>query len=622
MKDDLGVDSSPPLSLTTRREIFETQIIPAIGALGPPVVKPIFAVVSGQPGAGKSTMVRHIRSRFGDESTQLIIPDDLNAYIPGNNAALMKGSHVVERKNSSTVTQWYHQLFDRSIENKSNIILESCYSPNQYISLLNKARSNGYKAELNIIATDRITSFTAIHDRFEKALKNGFLVSTVLPDANTHDHYYSIWARVAFDVENNKTFDRIAIVRRDGKTIFENEQVAENNGDSTWKRRPDALRALMNLRNRPLDEKQQDWVKSVWDRLRRSVAFAQHPDSAGLPVASYESYVTLRLREQSDLSSFKAHPDFLREFSKKFSRNLQRDVALIGRHKSKRGEFQKETFEGLFSERIASVHRSLQEAIATKFEAVIAKSNEVNDARVRDGSASSRPALGESSTVKRLKITPDQRSTAPNTDIVKIPEQQTQSVKHQRPKFLVEVSNRIYRPIEVDNQTARDQAGSSNLPLNHQELKVLIRLENDSGYETLASLKARLGPEKSDFFIKTMDEARLPHDLASRTTGELPMVLVDAGNGTTFIAGEKFPPLENGRRIPTTFSADRILVRNESGTFSELSQCLAENTELSLPAEAIVQLGLQPKRAVGRASAREAPLELEQRSRDNSHGRA
>ncbi|MCZ7448348.1 zeta toxin family protein [Rhizobium rhizogenes] len=255
MKNDHGVERAPALSTTQRQLIFETEIIPAIGAHGPPVEKPIFAIVSGQPGAGKSTMVRQIKSTFGDESTQRIIADDLNAYIPGNNAALMKGSHTLERKNSSAVTDWYYQLFDRSIDSKFNIILESCYSPNQYISLLNKARSNGYRTELNIIATDRITSFTAIHDRFEKALANKFLASTVLPDADTHDHYYSIWPRVAFDVENNRTFDRIAIVNRDGKTIFENEQVAGNNGEPTWKQKPDALRALMNLRNRPLDGK-------------------------------------------------------------------------------------------------------------------------------------------------------------------------------------------------------------------------------------------------------------------------------------------------------------------------------------------------------------------------------
>lgn len=131
-------------------------------------------------------------------------------------------------------------------------------------------------------------------------------------------------------------------------------------------------------------------MKNVWDRLRRSVAFSQHPDSVGLPVASYQSGVALRLREQSDLSAFKTRPDFLREFSKKFSQNLERDVALVGRHKCKRGEFQEEIFEELFFEELASVHGSLQEAITTKFGPVIAKSSEGKDAR----SAMVRPLAG------------------------------------------------------------------------------------------------------------------------------------------------------------------------------------------------------------------------------------
>ncbi|NTI26865.1 hypothetical protein G6M87_32445 (plasmid) [Rhizobium rhizogenes] len=623
MKDDQGVQWSLQLSLTQRQEIFEAEIIPAIGAHGPPVEKPTFAVVSGQPGAGKSTMIRQLGSKFGGQTTQQIIADDLNAYIPGNNAALLKGSHALEQKNSSAVTEWYHQLFDRSIEKKYNIILESCYSPRQYVSLLNAACSNGYKTELYIIATDRITSFTSIHDRFEKALKNGFLASTVLPDADAHNHYYSIWPRVAFEVENNKLFDRIAIVRRNGKTVFENAQVAENDGESNWKQGPAALRALMNVRNQPLDNNQQQWVRSVWDRLAKSSAFAQHPDSANVPVVSYRRDVASSLREHSDLNSRQPRAEYLRDFSEKFSRNLQRDVELIGSHKSRRNEFQEETFEQIFSEKIKSVHRSLKEAITTRFAAAIAEPNEAKEAHVRDRSALiGRDSAETAGTTKRLKIGGDQRTIAATTEVVQIHEQQAQSVNHQRPKFLVEVSKYVYRPIEEYDRMVFDRARFPNLNRNRGKLNVLIRLEGDNGYETPASLKARLGQEKSNLFAKTMNEGRLPHDLASRTTGDLPMVLADVGNGKTFVAGEKFFLLENGRRIPKAISADRILVRNENGNFSELSQRLAESTERTLPSDVMVQLGLQPERVVGSISVRGTPFELDQRARGNSHGRA
>ncbi|NTA19676.1 zeta toxin family protein [Agrobacterium tumefaciens] len=620
MRDDLGVDRALTLSLQAKRDIFETQIIPAIGARGPSVAKPTFTVVCGQQGAGKSTLVRQIKSRTGGESTQRIIADDLNAYIPGNNAALLQGSHALERANSSAATEWYHQLFDRSITNRYNIILESCYPPNHYASLLDKARSNGYRTELNIIATDRITSFTAIHDRFERALANSFIASTVLPDVETHDHYYSIWPRVVLEVENYKTFDRIAIVRRDGETCYDNEQALASDGESTWGREPGALRALMDHRNRPLDERQQHWVNSVWERLRQSVAFAQHPDSARLPIASYQSAIATRLREHSDLSSFEIRPEYMREFSNKFSWNLKRDISFVVNRKSKGGEFREDAFEELFCERITAVHHSLQEAITAQFESAIGKWNDEGDVRSRDVSTFYARTSGESSTARRLNISTNPRGMVPSADVVNISEQQAQSVKHRRPKFLVEVSKNVYRPIEQYNRMVFDRVRFPNITRDRRKLNVLIRMEDGTGYETPSSLKKRLGSEQHNIFTKTMNEGQLPHSLASTKTSELPIVLVDAGNGATFIAGEKFSLSDNGRRIPTTISADRILVRNENGTFSELCQRLAGNTELLLPPEAIVQLGLQRQQAVNRARAREAS-ELEQRTREHSSGR-
>lgn len=67
MRDDPGVARALSLSLQDKHDIFETQIIPAIGARGPSVAKPTFTVVCGQQGAGKSTLVRQIKSRTGGE---------------------------------------------------------------------------------------------------------------------------------------------------------------------------------------------------------------------------------------------------------------------------------------------------------------------------------------------------------------------------------------------------------------------------------------------------------------------------------------------------------------------------------------------------------------------------
>ncbi|QCJ00968.1 zeta toxin family protein [Agrobacterium larrymoorei] len=613
MTDDFDIGSALSLSSTRRREIFETEILPAIGANGEPIAEPTFAVVSGQPGAGKSTIIRQISGRFGEQATQVIIADDLNAYIPGNNAALLKGSHALRDGNSLATTEWYDGLFYRSVQRRSHIILESCYPPHQYRLFLDHARSNGYKTELNIVATDRITSFTAIHDRFEKALEKRFLASTVLPDAETHNHYYSVWPRVAFEVEKKKLFDKIAIVSRDGTTIFENELVAENNGSTKWKQRPDALRVLLNVRNRPLHTKQQAWVASVWDKLAQSRTFSQHPESACVPVARYRSNVALGLREHSSLGAHQLRSDYLKEFSEMFIRNISHDVEFIIKHKSKRDEFEEQTFERGFLEQLKSVAFSLKEASVTTFEKAIKKSNAEKDASGCSGTVYIGDGTGN---FKRPRNGPYEERVAAGV----APGGDHRPVKPDRPKFLVEVSKHVFRPIEEYNQMARDPVKYPTVMRDRRKLNVLILAKSNRNYETPASLQARSEREKSDLIREALMEAKLPYILATRTIPDLPMVLVDVGNGKTFIAGEKFPLQEGGRRIPGTISADRILVRNEQGGFNELSQRLAEGTERALPLAAVVQLGWQQQNALEPAPGRN--VSLKPRDRSNSFGRS
>ncbi|MER8621724.1 zeta toxin family protein, partial [Mesorhizobium sp. M1409] len=582
------------------QEIFDAEIIPAIGANGPPVDNPTFTVVSGQTGAGKSTMIRQIRSQFAGQATQVIIADDLNTYIPGNNAALLEGSHSLAETDRSAVAEWCDQLANRSISNRVNIILESCFPPKHYSRLLERARSSGYRTELNIIATDRTTSFTAIHDRFDKALASRFVASTVLPDAETHEHYYSLWPRVAFEVERHKLFDQISVVRRDGSTVFENEQIVDSHGRSNWRHKPGAMRALMIARNRPMDVNQRQWIKDVWNRVENSRAFAQHPDSARVPVRTYWTKVMEALNEDGDLDRQPTRSVFLRAYSHKLLLNLQRDVALISANRSNPRDFREVNFEEAFLKELENQRLTMMADITESFEKRILEqtgagpshtaqspSHTAQSSELRHSSAEKETLFNEDShIVKRLRTGHEGASTSTYPE-----DRQAQQQKPQRPKLLVEVSEGVYRPIEDYNRMVRDRDKYPHINRNRSKMNVLIRLEDGNGYETPALLKARSERNKGALFTRTMSEGQLPHSLASHPPAALPAVLVDGGNGRTFLAGERISMGEPTGQIPQSISSDRILVRNEWGGYDELNQRLAARTFSSLPTAPKAQLG-------------------------------
>ncbi|MFB9951848.1 zeta toxin family protein [Rhizobium puerariae] len=437
MSPDPAAQRGTVLSPSQVEEIFRTEILPAIGASGDAVENPTFAVVSGQQGAGKSTMIRQIKDGFAGQPTQIVICDDLNAYIPGNNAALMKGNHKVEDRNSFAVSTWYRQLLDRSLDNKYNIILEACHSPEIYAYALETARSRGYRTQLNIVATDKITSVTAIHDRFDKAIKNGFVATTVLPSTDAHSHYYSLWPRVAVDVEKSRNFDSIAIVQRNGKTVYKNEVVTRNDGRQAWKNEPSAMRALMIARNEPLRDPQQRWLKSTWERLSNSRQFALHPDSANVSIPAIRNQVVTALGKQADFNPYKTPVGDQRKPAERFLRGVREDIQLILANKSNRGDFREASFERNFSRTLTAfcdtLEREISEKAAAGFE------------RAQTG----RPALGHTS-AKRHPPTDDPGVTGDATQEAK---------RFKTDRF---ADKRGDRPT-IDHSATREQHGGWNL---------------------------------------------------------------------------------------------------------------------------------------------------------------
>ncbi|MBY3370165.1 hypothetical protein HFN93_35640 [Rhizobium laguerreae] len=333
-------------------QIFKRDILGSMAAENGGLKNPIFLVVGGQPAAGKTTAIRQLLDKYDPEYTVVVSENELKSFLPDNDRARMRGSHVVEEINRLVVLKWRDQLIEYAIRHRSNIILETRDTPN-YI-LLARARYIGYKTELNIVATDRITSFTAMVSR-------DFIVTIPSPDAKSHDLSYSGWAFIAATAVCSESFDRIAIIRRSGEIIFENKQANDPTGPMKTIGEQGVMQALMIARNRPLGKTHRDEIQNICNNLERSDRFARHLPCANLPIKSYKAEIGLALNNQVDFDPYKVPVDDQRHMAEMFVRNVKRDedfiVANLG---------EPYCYDSHVIKRITSCHNVLQEAFLRK----------------------------------------------------------------------------------------------------------------------------------------------------------------------------------------------------------------------------------------------------------------
>ncbi|MER8576829.1 zeta toxin family protein [Mesorhizobium sp. M1374] len=416
------------LNSTEAKAIFERDILGSMAVENGGLKNPIFLVVGGQPASGKTSAIRQLLNKHDPDYTQVVSENELKSFLPDNNRARLRGSHVVEEINRFVVLNWRDQLIEYAIRHRSNIIVETRDTPN-YI-LLARARHIGYKTELNIVATDRITSFTAMHDRYDRGLSQGSIATITSPDAKAHDLSYSVWPFIAASAVCSDSFARIAIIRRTGEIIFENKQANDPTGPMKTIGEQGVMQALMIARNSSLGKTHRDEIQNIWNKLEQSDRFARHLPCANLPIKSYKAEIGLALNNQVDFDPYKIPADDQRHMAEMFVRNVKRDedfiVANLG---------DPYCYDSRIIRRITSCHNILQEAFLGKSAIARTGPSDSTFAPQEDttwGTPHQEPLL-RSSIVKRKRT--DYASLVNQS-----PQQVSDAAKLQRPKLLVEVS--------------------------------------------------------------------------------------------------------------------------------------------------------------------------------------
>ncbi|MFE4457139.1 zeta toxin family protein [Nocardia tengchongensis] len=143
------------LSEEESRRIFNERILPTLlGDAKPNQSQPVMILLTGVPGAGKSTLANRLRQEFPAQSRPVVIsPDDYRPFHPGYVAAKQQGWQQEDTVTLPDARRWFEMAFDHLAGTRANFIAESSLRPevvDRYLSIASNtpAASRPFRIEV------------------------------------------------------------------------------------------------------------------------------------------------------------------------------------------------------------------------------------------------------------------------------------------------------------------------------------------------------------------------------------------------------------------------------------------------------------------------------------------
>lgn len=146
--------------------------------------KPLGVILGGQPGAGKSYLVKEVEDEFQKDFI-FISTDDLRLYHPAYSALQQNPETLQNAANlvNTYASAWTERLIKHCIENKFNIIMGG--NVNAVYQTVDMLRENDFSFHLRLMAVPAFISKLSIFLRYEFQLKEkGFARWTRMEDHN------------------------------------------------------------------------------------------------------------------------------------------------------------------------------------------------------------------------------------------------------------------------------------------------------------------------------------------------------------------------------------------------------------------------------------------------------
>lgn len=197
---------------------------------------PTAIIVGGQPGSGKTAVMREVNTRL-ETAAVLISGDDMREFHPyWKNHARHDPTAAQATQNDAGL--WYLRLYREAMQSEKNIIFEtSMRNPLAVQALAAELKTIGYRVETVVLAVDREKSRLATLRRYAEQLANNDIPRFV--PGKYHDEAYANLRSSLRAIDQAKAVDQIQIVTHAGSVVYVNELV-----DGQWKNAPRAGDAL------------------------------------------------------------------------------------------------------------------------------------------------------------------------------------------------------------------------------------------------------------------------------------------------------------------------------------------------------------------------------------------
>lgn len=259
---------APDWDALYRERIHPTFAVPEGGVDAPRCI-----FVTGHQGSGKSTLLRLLLADLGPNLTQRIIPDALVARIDEVHGESPDAKAAFDAYRLTHCAIHCQRLADHAVAQRSHILWERAI-PGNIERLAIALRQLGYRVECLVLATPVEEGWLGALGRCLTALDAGDADAMRIGWPVVADTALR-WPVVLDRVEQNLTFDRIAILDREAEVCFDN-QVRGPPDKRHWADPPFAFESLMVERARPRTASKLGRLLSDWEALLPRITAAEH----------------------------------------------------------------------------------------------------------------------------------------------------------------------------------------------------------------------------------------------------------------------------------------------------------------------------------------------------------
>ncbi|WP_324824312.1 zeta toxin family protein [Sinanaerobacter sp. ZZT-01] len=178
-----------------------------------PEKNPEIFIVGGQPGSGKSTLIKKLSSQHN--AAVIINGDDYRKYHPQSDYIGSVHNKRYTEFTDADVRVWTKKIFTYAINNQYSIIFEGTFRTMEICDTIKQLKCSGYQVNVQVMAVDRYQSRLATMYRYERQLIQGYIARYT--SAQSHEDAYKNMPITLKKILEDGNANSIELYGRNGK---------------------------------------------------------------------------------------------------------------------------------------------------------------------------------------------------------------------------------------------------------------------------------------------------------------------------------------------------------------------------------------------------------------------